>query len=1071
MVRIQRYVHLFVIFLLFGILVTSHALDVKILSPSNDSYVPSNFQVKVSATDPKGISRVELYVNGTKMSEKTEPPYEFQLPTNVGQVKWKYQTGGYIFSTAAISQDGTIYVGSSDSYLYAIRPDGTLKWKFGTNGDISSSPAIGADGTIYVGSGDSYLYAIKPDGKIKWKFKTDGEVGSSPAIGPDGTIYVGSWQAKFLYAIKPDGKLKWKFETDGNIGSSPAVGPDRTIYFGSMDTYLYAVRPEGKLKWKFQTGNGIRSSPAIGLDGTIYVGSEDGYLYAIRPDGTLKWKFETDGNIYSSPAIGADGTIYVGSRDNYLYAIRPDGTLKWKFKTDSSIDSSPVVGADGTIYFASDDDFIYAVSQNGEVLWKVEVSYSEEYIDCGLTIGQDGTLYAGSEDGVFYAIQTSSFGLVDSPWSKFRGNSFNTGLFGDKSVVYPPVEIKAVAYDKSGNKKEAVVKVKIDTNSPFVSFKTPKYGEFVKGEVNVEIDAKDESGISKVELYAGNQKISEKAKQPYTFKAEVGKLQNVINEPISVENEGKELWQSNLNGEIYSTPAISKDGTIYVGSYDKRLYAIDTAGNIKWTFEIDGKIHSSPAIDNSGRVYFGGLDGNFYALSSEGEQEWIFKTDGPIYSSPAISSDGSMIVFGSQDTFIYALTTDGELEWRFQTGGKVVSSPAIGPHGTIYVGSRDDYLYAISPSGELLWRFKTDGDVDSSPAIGADGTIYVGSEDRYLYAIRPDGTLKWKFGTNGGIYSSPAIGADGTIYVRSEDGYLYAIDQTGVLKWKFNSNSSIDSSPLIGADGVIYIVSRYKVYALTPNGEKKWEFSSGWMQFTTSPTVGNNGELYVGSSDGKLFAIQTSSIGLATSPWPKFRRNAINTADIFGVIDYAAECIVLKAVAYDSVGNKRESYLLVRTNSLPPSVQILNYKDNDVVNGEITIKLFAIDKSGIKKVEAYFDNAKMGEKFHGPYEFTIDTTKYEEKAYKFTVVVTDQYENSSQQSITLIIDRTPPEVSITNLKDSSIIGIKPKISVSASDKNAISKVELFINGNKLAEKTTEPFDFEVKIPDGTLKWK
>jgi outer membrane protein assembly factor BamB len=47
---------------------------------------------------------------------------------------------------------------------------------------ISSSSAIGIDGTVYVGSQDTYLYAINPDGTMKWKFK-GGSFESSPAIG------------------------------------------------------------------------------------------------------------------------------------------------------------------------------------------------------------------------------------------------------------------------------------------------------------------------------------------------------------------------------------------------------------------------------------------------------------------------------------------------------------------------------------------------------------------------------------------------------------------------------------------------------------------------------------------------------------------------------------------------------------------------------------------------------------------------------------------------------------------------------------------------------------------------
>jgi hypothetical protein len=186
---------------------------------------------------------------------------------------------------------------------------------------VSSSPAISQDGTIYFGSWDSYLYAINPDGRLKWKFETEGYVYSSPAISQDGTIYFGSWDS-YLYAINPDGSLKWKFKTGNNVYSSPAISQDGTIYFGS--DYLYAINPDGSLKWKFKTGSYVVSSPAISQDGTIYFGSYDNYLYAINPDGRLKWEFETGGSVSSSPAISQDGTIYFGSDDSWFYALKTD---------------------------------------------------------------------------------------------------------------------------------------------------------------------------------------------------------------------------------------------------------------------------------------------------------------------------------------------------------------------------------------------------------------------------------------------------------------------------------------------------------------------------------------------------------------------------------------------------------------------------------------------------------------------------------------------------------------------------------------------------------------------------
>ena len=48
---------------------------------------------------------------------------------------------------------------------------------------VQSSPAIGSDGTVYVGSFDQKVYAIKADGTKKWEFAPDELFYSSPAIG------------------------------------------------------------------------------------------------------------------------------------------------------------------------------------------------------------------------------------------------------------------------------------------------------------------------------------------------------------------------------------------------------------------------------------------------------------------------------------------------------------------------------------------------------------------------------------------------------------------------------------------------------------------------------------------------------------------------------------------------------------------------------------------------------------------------------------------------------------------------------------------------------------------------
>ena len=132
---------------------------------------------------------------------------------------------------------------------------GTIKWSFYTSGNVAASPAVGNDGTIYIPTEYSKLFAVNPSGTQKWVALITGITYSSPAIGPDGTVYIGSWENK-LYAINPDGTQKWIFNTNGQMRDM-AIGMDGTIYAPSVasgSSNLYAINPNGTQKWIFNSG-------------------------------------------------------------------------------------------------------------------------------------------------------------------------------------------------------------------------------------------------------------------------------------------------------------------------------------------------------------------------------------------------------------------------------------------------------------------------------------------------------------------------------------------------------------------------------------------------------------------------------------------------------------------------------------------------------------------------------------------------------------------------------------------------------------------------------------------------
>jgi outer membrane protein assembly factor BamB len=78
-----------------------------------------------------------------------------------GTLKWRYLTGGQV-GTPSIDNNGVIYVGSHDGYLYAINPSGFLKWRILLGGNMDNNPVIGPDHTLYITSGGE-LFAIETE--------------------------------------------------------------------------------------------------------------------------------------------------------------------------------------------------------------------------------------------------------------------------------------------------------------------------------------------------------------------------------------------------------------------------------------------------------------------------------------------------------------------------------------------------------------------------------------------------------------------------------------------------------------------------------------------------------------------------------------------------------------------------------------------------------------------------------------------------------------------------------------------------------------------------------------------
>ena len=318
-------------------------------------------------------------------------------------------------------------------------------------------------------------------------------------------------------------QVLWTFTADDEIRSSPLCSRG-VVFFGAYDTNLYALNAKsGDFLWKAPTKAGICSSPTL-VNDLVIVGSEDGYVYAFDARrGTTSWTYRTGSPVRSSPRVYKD-MLFIGSDDQNIYALQAEtGQIVWKYRTWNHVRSSATV-ANGLVMVGSSDGNLYALDMlSGTLKWKMHT--------LGAIISTPGiagsTAIIGSLDNYVYGVD------VDSGFTSWR---FET----QRSVSSSPA---------------------------------------VMGE-RVLIGSTD--GI----MYALD------------------------------AHSGRTIWDYDTQSQITSSPRISPvSDTVYFGTVNNYIYALDLiTGEQKWRYKTRGPVVSSPSIED-GIVYVGSLDRKLYALA------------------------------------------------------------------------------------------------------------------------------------------------------------------------------------------------------------------------------------------------------------------------------------------------------------------------------------------------------------------------------------------------------------------------------------------------------------------------
>jgi len=69
---------------------------------------------------------------------------------------------------------------------------------------------------------------------------------------------------------------------------------------------------------------------------------------------------------------------------------------------------------------------------------------------------------------------------------------------------------------------------------------------------------------------------------------------------------------------IYSSPVVGSDGTVYFGCETTYIYALNPDESLRWKCKTSRDITwSSPAIKSDGTIFIGNMGGDFYAIKSD----------------------------------------------------------------------------------------------------------------------------------------------------------------------------------------------------------------------------------------------------------------------------------------------------------------------------------------------------------------------------------------------------------------------------------------------------------------------
>jgi outer membrane protein assembly factor BamB len=218
---------------------------------------------------------------------------------------------------------------------------------------------------------------------------------------------------------------------------------------------------------------------------------------------------------------------------------------------------------------------------------------------------------------------------------------------------------------------------------------------------------------------------------------------------------------------VAASPALVPGGGVVVATVEAYVHRLAGDGHFEWSYTLTGNPIGGAAVDREGRVYVGTSEDRVYALEATGRKRWVFNSLVSV-ETPVLWAPPGIVYFAGRDKRLYALSArTGALLWHRPLEHAVSGELALTPQRNVAVATRAPEVWLI--------RDAVRAQRVSLPSELAQAPLFAGS---LWYAVAGGELIAFDIDSQHVAWRCPALRAG-----VNPAGNTLVLERSGTLVW------------------------------------------------------------------------------------------------------------------------------------------------------------------------------------------------------------------------------------------------------------------------------------------------